>query len=126
MGLASQANVLRRVGPRGLVRHSSGGLQKPGVGYVPDAVLPVALRTSVSGAYRVVATNPKEAIVDPDDTTQYLEGVDYPASKEDLASAAEGNGAPEELVERLRTLGRSTFSDPGEVVAELESSPTSG
>jgi hypothetical protein len=55
-----------------------------------------------------------------------LEGVDYPASKEDLASAAEGNGAPEELVERLRTLGRPTFSGPEEVVAELESSPTSG
>ena len=88
----------------------------------------VGLRTSVSGAYRVVSTNPEEAIVDfdPDDTTQYLEGVDYPASKEDLASAAEGNGAPEELVERLRTLGRPTFSGPGEVVAELESSPTSG
>jgi hypothetical protein len=63
----------------------------------------------------MVPTNPEEAIVDfdPDDTTQYLEGVDYPASKE-------------ELVERLHTLGRPTFSGPNEVVAELESSPTSG
>jgi hypothetical protein len=76
----------------------------------------------------VVLTNPEEVIVDfdPDDTTQYLEGVDYPASKEDLVSTAEGNGAPEELVERLRTLGRPTFSGPDEVLAELESSPTSG
>jgi Protein of unknown function (DUF2795) len=63
---------------------------------------------------------------DPDEVTQYLEGVDYPASKEVLASAAEGNGAPDELVERLRSLGRPTFSGPDEVVAELESSPTSG
>ena len=63
---------------------------------------------------------------DPDDARQYLEDVDYPASKEDLASAAEDNGAPDELVERLRTLGRPTFSGPDEVVAELESSPTSG
>jgi hypothetical protein len=103
-------------------------MQEPGAGLVPEDVEPKALRTSVSGAYRVVSTNPEETIVDfnPDDTTQYLEGVDYPASKEDLASAAESNGAPEELVERLRTLGRPTFSDPGEVVAELESSPTSG
>ena len=62
----------------------------------------------------------------PDEATQYLEGVDYPASKEDLASAAEGNGAPEEFVEMLRTLGRPTFDGPEEVVAELESSPTSG
>ena len=76
----------------------------------------------------MVSTNLEEAIVDfdPDDTTQYLEGVDYPASKEDLVSTAEGNGAPEELVERLRTLGRPTFSGPDEVLAELESSPTSG
>jgi Protein of unknown function (DUF2795) len=64
--------------------------------------------------------------LDPDEVTQYLEGVDYPASKDDLATAAEGNGAPDELVERLRTLGRPDFSGPDEVVAELEASPTSG
>jgi len=64
--------------------------------------------------------------VNPDEATHYLEGVDYPASKEDLTSAAEDNGAPEELIERLRTLGRPSFSGPDEVVAELESSPTSG
>ena len=64
--------------------------------------------------------------LNPDDATQYLEGAEYPASKEDLASTAEGNGAPDDLVERIRTLGRPTFSSPDEVVAELESSPTSG
>jgi hypothetical protein len=64
--------------------------------------------------------------INPDQATQYLEDVDYPASKEDLASAAQDNGAPEELIERLRTLGRPSFSGPDEVVAELESSPTSG
>ena len=62
----------------------------------------------------------------PDDATHYLEGAEYPASKEDLASTAEDNGAPDELVERIRTLGRPTFSGPDEVVAELESSPTAG
>jgi hypothetical protein len=64
--------------------------------------------------------------INPDEVPQYFENVDFPASKEDLASAAEGNGAPEELLERLRTLGRPSFSGPDEVVAELESSPTSG
>ncbi len=63
---------------------------------------------------------------DPNDAPRYLEGVEYPASKEDLISAAEGNGAPEELVERIGTLGRPSFSGPDEVVAELEASPTSG
>ena len=64
--------------------------------------------------------------ISPDEATQYFENVDYPASKDDLASAAEDNGAPDELVERIRTLGRPNFSGPDEVVAELESSPTSG
>ena len=56
--------------------------------------------------------------LNPDDVTQYLEGA------KDLASTAEG--APDELVERIRTLGRPTFSGPDEVVADLESSPTAG
>jgi hypothetical protein len=64
--------------------------------------------------------------INPDEVTRYLDGVDYPASKEDLTSAAEDNGAPEDLLERLRTLGRTSFSDLDEVVEELESSPTSG
>ena len=64
--------------------------------------------------------------VNPDEAMQYLDGVDYPANKEDLASVAQDNGAPDELVERLRTLGRPTFSSSDEVVTELESAPTSG
>ena len=64
--------------------------------------------------------------LDPNDALQYLEGVEYPASKEDLVSAAEGNGAPQELVERIGTLGRPSFGSADEVVAELEASPTSG
>jgi hypothetical protein len=36
---------------------------------------------------------------DPDEGQRYLEGVDYPASKATMLSAAEGNGAPSELVE---------------------------
>jgi hypothetical protein len=91
-------------------------------------VEPLALRSPEQGAYRGVSTTLEEAIVgfDPEEAMQYLEGVDYPASKEDLASVAEGNRAPDELVERLRTLGRPTFSGPGQGVAELESSSTSG
>jgi hypothetical protein len=61
----------------------------------------------------------------PDDAHQYLEGVDYPASKEELTTAAESNGAPKELVERIGTLGRAQFSGPEEVVAELRASPQS-
>ena len=64
--------------------------------------------------------------ISPDEARQYFENVEYPATKDDLASAAEEDGAPDELVERIRTLGRPDFHSPDEVVAELESSPTSG
>jgi hypothetical protein len=60
----------------------------------------------------------------PEDARQYLEGAEYPASKEDLISAAEGNDAPEALLDRSRTLGRKEFSGPEEVVEELRASPT--
>jgi hypothetical protein len=43
----------------------------------------------------------------PEDAPRYLEGVDYPANKEALISAAESNGAPDELVEMIGTLGFS-------------------
>lgn len=61
----------------------------------------------------------------PEDAHQYLEGVEYPASKEDLISTLEGNGAPDELVERIGSLGRAEFSSSEEVVDELRASPQS-
>ena len=63
--------------------------------------------------------------IDPNDAPQYLEGVEYPASKGDLISAAEENGAPQEFVERIGTLGRPDFDSVDDVVTELEASPTS-
>jgi hypothetical protein len=62
----------------------------------------------------------------PDEAPQYLEGVEYPASKEDLASAAEGNGAPEELLGMIGSLPRPEFSSQEEVLTELRAFPTSG
>jgi Protein of unknown function (DUF2795) len=61
----------------------------------------------------------------PDDAQQFLEGADYPASKEDVASTAESNGAPDELVERIRALSTPEFSSPEEVVTELRAFPQS-
>jgi Protein of unknown function (DUF2795) len=62
----------------------------------------------------------------PEEAPKYLEGVDYPASKEDLISAAETNGAPNELVEMIGTLGRPKFSGPEDVVEELQAAPGAG
>jgi hypothetical protein len=61
----------------------------------------------------------------PDDARQYLEGTDYPASKDEVASAAESNGAPGELVERIHALSSPEFSSAEEVVSELRAFPQS-
>ena len=53
-----------------------------------------------------------------------LKGVDYPASKEDLARHAEGNGADRTLVEALRGMDKSSFDGPNAVMKELKGSLT--
>ncbi len=57
---------------------------------------------------------------DPDDGKKYLEGVDYPASKEAVLSAAEGIGAPSEMIEGL-PLGE--FADLEEFMNHLRAIP---
>ncbi len=63
---------------------------------------------------------------DPDDARRYLEGVDYPASKADLLTAAQANNAPESFLARLRDLPEgSEFSGP-EAAADALSGPAGG
>jgi hypothetical protein len=62
---------------------------------------------------------------DPDEAQQYLEGTDYPANKDEVASTAEGNGAPHELVERIRALSTPEFSGPKEIMEGLRAFPQS-
>lgn len=42
--------------------------------------------------------------INPIELQKHLKGVGYPASADDLASAAKDNGAPDDVVERLRGL----------------------
>jgi hypothetical protein len=58
----------------------------------------------------------------PIDVQKNLKGVDYPASKEDLASTAESNNAPQELIDQLRNLDQDEFSGPDDVQAALKRS----
>ena len=51
--------------------------------------------------------------------TKHLKGVDYPASKDDLVSAAESNGAPSEIVDALRSSGKDSFDGPTAVQSAL-------
>jgi len=61
----------------------------------------------------------------PDDAQHYLEGVDYPASKEEVVDAAEQNGAPDTMVRMLEGLSRPEFSGQEEVMEELRAFPQS-
>ena len=63
--------------------------------------------------------------INPDDAQQYLQGVEYPASKEDVVSAAENNGAPDDLMRMLEGLNRPEFSEQEQVLEDLRSFPQS-
>ena len=63
--------------------------------------------------------------INPDDAQQYLNGVEYPASKEDVVSAAENNGAPDDLLRMIAGLSRPEFSEQEQVLEDLRSFPQS-
>ncbi|SEI17238.1 MULTISPECIES: DUF2795 domain-containing protein [unclassified Leifsonia] len=49
------------------------------------------------------------------DVQKYLSGVDYPASKADLVGAAQGQGAPKEVIDALEGLSDRDFDSPVQV-----------
>jgi Protein of unknown function (DUF2795) len=53
-----------------------------------------------------------------------LKGVDYPASKAQLADHAAGNGADRELVDALRGMDTDSFDGPNAVMKALKGSLT--
>lgn len=57
--------------------------------------------------------------IDPIDVQTHLRGLTYPADKNDLVAAAQGNGAPEDVVNALQDMRDATYDGPDEVVKEL-------
>ena len=51
---------------------------------------------------------------------QYLQGVDFPAQKEEVASNAESNGAPQDLVQQIRSAATDRFNSPEEVLQAVQ------
>ena len=51
---------------------------------------------------------------------QDLPGVRFPAEKEQIASTAESNGAPQDLVAKIRGASRQRFNAPDEVLQEVQ------
>ncbi|CAA9494547.1 MAG: hypothetical protein AVDCRST_MAG25-3584 [uncultured Rubrobacteraceae bacterium] len=56
----------------------------------------------------------------PQDIQKYLQGVNWPADKDQVAQTAEGNGAPQGMIEKIKGLGGGQFSGPQEVIAGLQ------
>ncbi len=52
---------------------------------------------------------------------RYLPGVRFPAEKEEVASNAESNGAPQDLVTQIRNADTERFDSPEEVMQALQS-----
>jgi hypothetical protein len=51
---------------------------------------------------------------------QYLQGVNFPAQKEEVAANAESNNAPQELVQQIRNSGQDTFNSTDEVLQAVQ------
>ena len=51
----------------------------------------------------------------------YLKGTNFPAGKEEVASTAESNGAPQDLVTQIRNADTERFDSPEEVMQALQS-----
>jgi hypothetical protein len=45
-----------------------------------------------------------------------LQGVEFPAQKEEVASNAESNGAPQDVVDQIRNAATERFNSPEEVL----------
>jgi hypothetical protein len=53
----------------------------------------------------------------------YLQGIDFPADKEEVASVAQSNGAPQEIVEKIRNADRERFDNSNYAFQEVRGSP---
>jgi Protein of unknown function (DUF2795) len=51
---------------------------------------------------------------------QYLQGMSFPANKEEVASSAESNDAPQDVVERIRSADTERFDNPEDVLQAVQ------
>ena len=51
---------------------------------------------------------------------QFLPNLNFPAGKEEVASNAESNNAPQELVQQIRNSGTENFNSADEVLQKVQ------
>lgn len=52
----------------------------------------------------------------------YIQGIDFPASRDEVASAAEDSGAPDNLVQKIRNANMERFDNPNRVLQAVRGS----
>jgi hypothetical protein len=57
--------------------------------------------------------------VNPIEVQKHLSGIEYPASKDEVISTAESNGAPQEIIDALQRMDGEEFDGPNAVQAAL-------
>ena len=55
------------------------------------------------------------AKLNPIELQKHLKGLDYPASKDDIVSHAESNGADGETLDALRSMKDGTYEKPTDI-----------
>ncbi len=60
------------------------------------------------------------ALTDPDRLRDWLDGVNYPAGKDDLLRQAENNRAPEDVVSALRAMPPVEYENRSQVIASVD------
>jgi hypothetical protein len=58
--------------------------------------------------------------IDVGQLQQYLQGVNFPAQKEEVASNAESNGAPQNIVDGIRNAAQNQFNSQDEVLQAVK------
>jgi hypothetical protein len=53
---------------------------------------------------------------------QYIGDISFPAGKEEVASEAESNGAPQSVVDRIRNALMEQFSGPEDILRAVQGS----
>jgi hypothetical protein len=56
------------------------------------------------------------------DMQQYLQGINFPANKEEVATGAETNGAPRDFVNQIRNAATERFNGPEDVLQAVQGS----
>jgi hypothetical protein len=57
--------------------------------------------------------------VNPIEVQRHLKGVDYPAARDDVVSAARKNDAPDDIVSALEAMADEQFDGPDDVMRAL-------